>query len=82
MELPERPEALESNLERKIVGFRQDEYDDWVAELECGHTQHLRHNPPWMNRSWVIRPEDRQQKIGARLNCKKCDQEGDEKTEQ
>jgi len=25
--------------ERKIVGFRQDKQDDWVADLEGGHTQ-------------------------------------------
>ena len=29
---------------RKIVGFHLDENLDWVAELECGHQQHVR--PP------------------------------------
>jgi len=32
---------------RKIVDFHLDENLDWVAELECGHQQHVRHNPPW-----------------------------------
>ncbi|PYU03922.1 MAG: hypothetical protein DMG34_11865 [Acidobacteria bacterium] len=32
--------------ERKILGFHQDEHRDWVADLECGHTRHVRHNPP------------------------------------
>jgi hypothetical protein len=31
---------------RKIVGFHRDDLGDWVADLECGHAQHLRHNPP------------------------------------
>ena len=30
---------------RKIVDFHLDENLDWVAELECGHQQHVRHNP-------------------------------------
>ena len=60
--------------ERKIVGFRQDQQDDWVAYLECGHTQHVRHNPPWMNRSWVMTDEGRQSRIGTALVCKKCEE--------
>ena len=32
---------------QKIIGFHQDEDGDGVAELGCGHTQHVRHNPPW-----------------------------------
>jgi hypothetical protein len=31
---------------RKIVDFHLDENLDWVAELECGHQQHVRHNDP------------------------------------
>ncbi len=30
---------------RKTVGFHQDECFDWIADLECGHQQHVRHNP-------------------------------------
>lgn len=41
-------------MKRKILSFHQDELDDWVADLECGHTQHVRHNPPWQERLWVI----------------------------
>jgi hypothetical protein len=61
-------------LERRIVGFHQDELLDWVADLECGHRQHVRHDPPWMERPWVIDPEGRRQRIGALLNCRKCDE--------
>jgi len=45
---------------RKIVGFHQDENGDWVAELECGHGQHVRHKPPWTSRPWVTTPKDAQ----------------------
>jgi hypothetical protein len=59
-------------VDRRIVGFSQDEVGDWVAELECGHRQHVRHNPPWINRPWVVTPEGRAQKLGEVLPCKEC----------
>ena len=62
-------------MERKIVGYHQDEEGHWVADLECGHTQHVRHNPPWINRPWVTTPEGRAQALGTVLNCLKCDAE-------
>ena len=58
---------------RKIVAFHQDEHGDWVADLECSHTQHVRHKPPWMLRPWVMTPEGRKRFIGQELECKKCD---------
>ena len=60
-------------MKRAIVGFHQDEKGDWVAELECGHQQHVRHNPPWQIRTWVITESGRKDKIGQTLNCKLCD---------
>jgi cytochrome c-type biogenesis protein CcmH/NrfF len=60
---------------RKITGFHRDQRQDWVAELECGHTQHVRHNPPWMNRSWVTSEEGRFAHLGAVLRCKKCQEQ-------
>tara|TARA_R110002124_G_scaffold287287_2_gene472296 strand:+ start:4401 stop:4595 length:195 start_codon:yes stop_codon:yes gene_type:complete len=60
-------------MNRAIVGFHQDEKGDWVAELECGHQQHVRHNPPWQIRTWVITESGRKDKIGQTLNCKLCD---------
>ena len=30
-------------MEKRIVGYQQDEEQHWMAELECGHHQHLRH---------------------------------------
>lgn len=60
-------------MKKRIVGFHQDELQDWVAELECGHFQHTRHNPPWTNRSWVCSQSGRDSRIGAELDCNKCD---------
>jgi hypothetical protein len=61
-------------VQRAIVGFHQDEKSDWVAELACGHGQHVRHRPPWTVRPWVLTPEGRRTRIGQTLDCKLCDQ--------
>ena len=60
-------------MERRIIGYHQDPEHHWVAELECGHTQHLRHQPPWTSRPWVMTPEGRASRLGAVLDCKDCD---------
>ncbi len=62
-------------MEQAIIGYHQDELKDWVAELACGHYQHVRHNPPWINRVWVTTKQGRASKLGEKLACKKC-QEG------
>ncbi|ABA59147.1 conserved hypothetical protein [Nitrosococcus oceani ATCC 19707] len=59
-------------MKRKIVDYHQDEHGDWVADLECGHGQHVRHRPPFINRSWVVTAEGRQSMVGQVLNCVKC----------
>ncbi len=61
-------------MKRRIIGFHQDEMLDWVADLDCGHRQHVRHNPPWMNRPWVVTAGGREKFIGSILNCKVCDE--------
>lgn len=60
-------------MKRSITGFHLDDEHHWVAELECGHNQHVRHDPPWVNRPWVITPEGRARMIGRALECVKCD---------
>lgn len=62
-------------MRRKIVGFHQDAAGDWVAELECGHGQHVRHRPPWTNHPWVNDAEGRQQHLGVELKCVECERE-------
>jgi hypothetical protein len=59
---------------RSITGFHLDDEGHWVAELVCGHHQHVRHDPPWINRSWVTTAEGRQARIGQMLDCVKCDE--------
>lgn len=60
-------------MQRKIIGFHQDSDGAWVADLECTHTQHVRHNPPWQERPWVITERGRQDKLGADLECSFCE---------
>lgn len=57
---------------RHIVGFHRDEEGHWVADLECGHTQHVRHDPPWQNRPWVVTESGRNAMLGAVLHCLHC----------
>ena len=62
-------------MKRPIVSFQQDEFEHWVADLACGHTQHVRHQPPWQNRQWVVSEQGRFEKIGFELDCVECDTE-------
>ncbi|HEY9281932.1 MAG TPA: DUF3565 domain-containing protein [Pyrinomonadaceae bacterium] len=59
-----------------MVGFHTDEEGHWVAELECGHRQHVRHDPPLAERPWVLSPEGRKARTGLELDCKKCEEVG------
>jgi hypothetical protein len=61
-------------MKRSITGFHIDSEGHWVAELECGHGQHMRHQPPWMERDWVLTEEGRQSRIGQLLKCVRCDE--------
>ena len=62
----------ETDPEAAIQAFRQDDQGDWVAELACGHSQHIRHAPPFQLAEWVTSAEGRAAHIGARLPCKFC----------
>lgn len=61
-------------MDQRIVGFHRDDEGHWVAELECGHNQHVRHDPPCTNRPWTTTAEGRDGALGKRLACRKCDQ--------
>jgi len=61
-------------VKQKIVGYNKDAEEDWRAELACGHLQHVRHNPPLVKREWVLTEAGRAEKLGAELECKKCDE--------
>ena len=60
-------------MNQSIVGYHKDVENDWVAELECGHFQHVRNKPPFINRPWVATVKGRNSKLGCQLKCKKCD---------
>ncbi len=57
---------------RAIVGFHRDPQGDWVAELACGHRQHVRHSPPWQSRPWVETQAGRDAHLGKELPCSSC----------
>lgn len=59
-------------MKQAIIDFRQDGEDHWVAILECGHSQHVRHDPPWQVREWVITAAGRRRYIGVLLECVDC----------
>ena len=61
------------DVERSIAGYHQDDAGDWVAELACGHNQHVRHRPPFQLRAWALDPEGRLGRLGTPLNCPLCD---------
>lgn len=60
-------------MQRSIVSYRQDEEDHWVAVLDCGHAQHVRHHPPMASRPWVLTEAGRESRVGMLLNCVLCD---------
>ncbi len=60
-------------MQRAIEGFHQDAESDWVAELVCGHGQHVRHKPPFWTREWVLTAEGRATRINLPLDCVRCD---------
>jgi hypothetical protein len=60
-------------VDRAIVGYHLDEEGDWVAHLDCGHRQHVRHRPPFQVRPWVVDEEGRRSRLGALLECPLCD---------
>jgi tellurite resistance-related uncharacterized protein len=60
-------------MNQAITGFHQDAEGDWIAELSCGHDQHVRHNPPFMQRPWVGSAAGRQERLGTPLSCPPCD---------
>ncbi len=65
--------SVMTGVARKIVGFHRDADGAWVAELACGHGQHVRHAPPWQSRPWVLSEQGRAAHLGAELPCTSCE---------
>ncbi|MFY9620557.1 MAG: DUF3565 domain-containing protein [Pyrinomonadaceae bacterium] len=64
-------------MKRRIIGFETDGEGHWRAELDCGHFQHVRHDPPLSSRVWVLTEAGRASRLGFELDCKRCDEEGE-----
>ncbi len=60
-------------MQREIAGFHLDDEGSWVAELDCAHRVHVRHDPPWQIRPWVLSQAERAGRIGTALDCVRCD---------
>lgn len=60
-------------MKRPIIGYGTDAENDGFAILDCGHCQHIRHRPPFVNRPWATTPEGRQRFLGHPLDCVRCD---------
>jgi tellurite resistance-related uncharacterized protein len=60
---------------RPITGFRQDIHGDWIADLSCLHSQHVRHQPPFHDRGWVLTEPGRAARLGTDLACPLCDRQ-------
>ena len=58
---------------RTIDGFHRDDEGAWVAELSCLHGQHVRHQPPFVERPWVLTGPGRASRVGSEIDCPLCD---------
>ncbi|WP_300651889.1 DUF3565 domain-containing protein [Pseudomonas sp.] len=56
----------------RLIDFGQDADGHWLAILSCGHTQHLRHQPPWQNRAWVLDAKQRTSRLDQPFACGWC----------
>lgn len=65
-------ETVPRGIPRAIVGYHRDEDGHWVADLACGHGQHVRHDPPWQLRPWVLSEAGRASFLGHELGCIRC----------
>lgn len=60
-------------MERTIVRFEVDDQGDPYAVMSCGHTRHVRHEPPLIERPWVTSEQGRAAFVGHTLHCAFCD---------
>ena len=67
------PGAIGFLMPRAIVGFHLDDEGQWAADLACGHGQHVRHKPPFVERPWAMTATGRQARLGSHLPCKLCE---------
>jgi|GEM_PF-893351 len=58
----------------KIIRFHKDEKGDWIVDLDCGHSRHMRHDPPWSNMDWIHSSEARWDRMQQPIECRSCDE--------
>ncbi|MCA9250819.1 MAG: DUF3565 domain-containing protein [Phycisphaerales bacterium] len=68
-------------MKQAITGYHKDDEGHWVAQLVCGHNQHVRHEPPWVVREWVTTVKGPTQRLGYLLDCRKCDEQAPQDTQ-
>jgi pimeloyl-ACP methyl ester carboxylesterase len=59
-------------VKQPIAGYHQDDEGYWVADLACGHSQHVRHDPPFASRPWTVTEQGRASMLGTLLDCPPC----------
>lgn len=67
------PSCHDVHVIRTIIALHQDAEAHWVARIDCGHAQHMRHQPPLISRPWVLTEEKRAGRIGMDIDCPLCD---------
>ncbi|HWB76886.1 MAG TPA: DUF3565 domain-containing protein [Nannocystaceae bacterium] len=60
-------------IDRRIVAVHAESADTCVVELDCGHRRHVRDRPPFERYPWVRDATAHAQKIGATIECGRCD---------
>ena len=60
-------------MRRRINGFVRDEHGDWIARLDCHHSQHIRHQPPFRDAPWIHDDDAHAERVATLLDCPLCD---------
>jgi len=60
-------------MKKAIISFHLDRFQEWTADLECGHVVEMRHNPPYQKCKWIGTAKGRQEHIGDTQECIYCD---------
>ena len=60
-------------MKKVITGFHLNRFQEWVADLECGHGVTMKHNPPYQVCPWIGTGKGRQEHIGDLQECVSCD---------
>ncbi len=57
---------------RTIESLRRESEHAVVLRLGCGHTRHVRHNPPLSDHPWVVDQAASAEKVGQAIECGAC----------